>query len=175
MDRARRCLKLYFEPDMTAEDRVAILEAFARALRDFPRWAVSRAFDGWEREQRRRPSPGDIVALTRAALQPVRDELAERQKALQPPEPPRVRSEAEKAAANEVLRRAGFTPRRMEVLPRKAEGGAPEQTEAHAPRPTHTFRTLDSVGLEVLRAARNANPLVQAARADAARADGPGE
>lgn len=90
MDRARRCLKLYFEPDMTAEDRVAILEAFARALRDFPRWAVSRAFDGWEREQRRRPSPGDIVALTRAALQPVRDELAERQKALQPPEPPRV-------------------------------------------------------------------------------------
>ncbi len=50
------------------------------ALSKFPDWAIQRAFDTWVRDEIRRPSPGHIVALARAELRQLTDELERRKR-----------------------------------------------------------------------------------------------
>lgn len=114
MERTRVCLSCFFEPNMAAEDRAAMMDEFGRALRDFPRWAVSKAFDVWMRTSQRRPSPGEIAILAGRELKTVTDEIALRRKLEVQPEPPR--SKPDPAAAAEILNRAGWTPNRMAAI-----------------------------------------------------------
>lgn len=72
---------------MVPADRAAMIEEFGKALRSFPKWAVVGAFDDWMATARRRPAPGDIVALASKRVQRLTTEIAERKKA--EPEPVR--------------------------------------------------------------------------------------
>lgn len=78
--RANTVLSLYFDPDDDQETRAAIRHEFVVALKDYPNWAVQRAFDAWVKSNRRRPTPCDIVILVGHVMKPLTDELARRER-----------------------------------------------------------------------------------------------
>jgi hypothetical protein len=175
LDRARVTLKLFFERDMSDLDKAEMLEEFGRALRDLPRWAVSQAFDRWNREQRRRPAPGDIVELAKQAMRRVTDELADRRRegdgsALPGPETdPRERAEMAERAKR-ILEEAGFTARRIDLVNRFPTARTVEEAEARLESlPPHWSKAVAPDGREMaaLRAERAANPIMRAAMEDA--------
>lgn len=131
LERTRVCLSCFYEPDMAPEDRAAMMDEFGRALRNFPRWAVSKAYDGWMRTAHRRPSPGEIAILAGRELKAVTDEIALRRKLEVAPEAPREKPDA--AAAAEILNRAGWTPSRMDAI-RRAHPMVGSMSEAETAR-----------------------------------------
>lgn len=177
MERAKTCLKLFYEPDMTAQDRVGMLESFARALRFIPKWAVSRAFDVWERDNTRRPAPGNIVKLARDEVKRFSDEVAYRERQAQLPPAsdsgPRGPTPQEKEMASRVLQQAGFTPRRLELTRDRPMAGSVEELEAVPDREPHWTELVDPDGPEMaqLRKSRDENKLIQQARAAQAKKD----
>ena len=80
LDRTRTCLKLYYDPDMSAADRADMMDSYRKALSSRPKWAVAKAFDEWERTGTRRPSPADLDKLAGKAMQVLTDEIARRKK-----------------------------------------------------------------------------------------------
>lgn len=159
---------------MSAEDRADMLDLYAKALSTYPRWAVSRGFDQWEKSGTRRPSPGEIAILASRAVKEMTDEVARRAKAVAPPEPPREPVSAERAA--EIMAEAGFTPKRIEAIraaPMAASVAEAEERFA-APPARHWTETASAADLAQLTAARAKNKLMQEGMADAARkADAP--
>ena len=133
LERTRVCLSCFYEPDMAPEDRAAMMDEFGRALRTFPRWAVSKAYDAWMRTSHRRPSPGEIAILAGRELKAVTDEIALRKKLEVALEPMREKPDANAAA--EILARAGWTPQRMDAI-RKAHPLVGSMNEAEAARAT---------------------------------------
>lgn len=176
LDRTRICLKAFYEPDMSHEDRAAVMDEFARALRGYPRWAVSRGFDGWMKSGTRRPSPGDIVILAGRAMQEITDELKRRERiAEQQAEdnaPPRCSADM----SARLMAQAGFTPKRLEAVRKSpmALTFADAEAVADAPPKPHWTETVtaDSPAMEQLRRARAANPMMRAAMENARRAGG---
>lgn len=170
LDRTRVMLKLYYDPDMDAADRASMIDSYARALRFQPRWAVAQAFDEWERTGKRRPSPGELVWLATEAVDRLRKEVQyrDRMAALPRPYKPTPMCEAEKARTNEILSRAGFTPKRFEAVRAKPMAVSRDELEAAetAPRRAHWSELVapDSPEIEALRKARDANPLIRQAR-----------
>ncbi|WP_343502119.1 hypothetical protein [Alloyangia pacifica] len=151
---------------MSADDRVAMLDSFARALRDIPRWAVSQAFDAWEREERRRPAPGEIVHRARAAVDRFAAELRHRSAQALPPEPERDRATGDQTRA--AMEAAGFTPRRLDQVRRHPTARTEAELEAGSPdRVPHWTESADPAGSEMaaLERARAENPMIAAARA----------
>lgn len=128
MVRAKQCLALFFEVDRTAEDRVGVLEAFGKALRFQPKWAVSQAFDEWERTMTHRPSPANIVKLANDAVKPLHAEIRRREAATildEPKEPP-----ASPEARARILAEAGFTPRRVQAVLSGRRTAGPKDVDA---------------------------------------------
>ena len=167
LERARVCLKAFFEPGMDDQDRAALLDEFARALRNVPRWAVARGFDTWMRTRTRRPSPAEINIEAQAAIRELTDELAHRKRMAAPGEPQAPRVDAE--TAERTLQRYGFTPKRMEAVRKAPMARTMDEalSRAEAPPRPHWTETADPDGPEMraLRAARDANPIVREARA----------
>lgn len=77
-NRTRVVLGMYYEKDVTPEDKAEMIEEFVRALRAFPAWATSQAFDSWAKQMSRRPSPAEIANRAISALRPFTDEIARR-------------------------------------------------------------------------------------------------
>lgn len=185
LERAQTVLNVGYIPDWTAQERAAVLDEFRKALRDFPKWAIVRAFDEWVRTSPRRPSPGEIVVLARKAVRPITDELAHRQRV----EEERKAEEAARLAqlptkdeADAICRSAGFTPQRMEAVRRHPMARSVDEAmaiEDGTAQPHWTETTPpEHPDHAQLRAARDRNPLVQEARRAAARAamrDDPGD
>lgn len=163
MERARVCLSCFYEADMSPEDKAAMIDEFGKALRSFPKWAVAGAFDDWMAQHHRRPSPGEIVMLTKSRVKRFTDELRYRQ----PPEEP-AREPVDKDAAAEILARAGFDKRRTEAVQSKrmARDEAELYAEDNAERPAHWTETAapDDPRHEELRKARAENKLIQESR-----------
>lgn len=173
LDRARVCLKLYYDPEMDAADRAAMLESYAKALSAYPRWAVAKGFDAWESTGVRRPSPAEIAILASRAVKELTDEVATRKKAEPPAEPERQPVDRDAAAA--IMERAGFTPKRLDAIRRAPMASSFAEAEALvAPsKKPHWTETVDYLGPEMaqLRAARMANPLMRAGMDQAERRD----
>lgn len=170
IDRARICLKLFYDPDMSIDDRAEMMDKFGRALKDLPRWAVSKGFDQWEKTMQRRPSPGDIFILADRECNRIRDELADRSKMAQPTTPPpQPRDPATAEMAERMMQAAGFTPRRMEAVQRRpmATSEAELYANARQDRELHWTEKLapDHPEMVALRAARLKNPAMRAAMA----------
>jgi hypothetical protein len=147
-------------------DRADMLEEFRKALSHLPKWAVSKGFDEWARTMSRRPSPGEIGILAGRFLKSMTDELAYRAKEASyqaPSSPPVERSFDEKARAEVMLQKAGFTPKRMEAV--RSRPMARTHDELFAERTDerlHWTETVapDSPEMQQLRKARLANPLM---------------
>lgn len=163
LKRVNAVLGLYFDPDFDAETKALVREEFVRALAAHPDWAVQRAFDVWAKSQSRRPAPSEIVRLVELELKPLTDELArrrmsenERQKEQRiPPDPSRI---------NDIMRHAGFTPKRMEAVRKAPLAGSFAEAEAATARPRvpHWFETATEAQKTALNQARLANPLMRA-------------
>ena len=160
LDRTRACLRLYFEADMLPEERAAMIEEFGRALRDLPRWTIARAFDGWIKTGKRRPTPAEIRALAEAQVKPLTDEIARRQREAAPP-PDHDRQPVDRDAAAEIMARAGFTPARMEAIRHAPMANTWAEAETPA-APRRQSMPIDDAYMAAVRAARAANPLIQA-------------
>lgn len=168
LERVNVVLGLYFDPDQDPTTRAAVRAEFVRALREFPDWAVQRGFDAWVKTMSRRPSPGEIAILAQRQLQPLIDELGYR-KRMQEAQDERQASGpvVDASTASEILAKAGFTPRRMEaILSRPMPSSLDEADAEPAAKRPHWSETADPDGaaMQQLRAIRDGNPLVQAAR-----------
>lgn len=159
LTRAHTCLSLYFDPDIEPETKAGMRESFVRALEAFPLWAVMKAFDAWERQHKRRPSPGEIATLARAEIEPFTREL-ERRKRLQAESRPQERPVVDKDRANAILEAAGFTPKRMAAIRSAPMAGSIAEAEASVGGGTLGPLT------ERARAALDADPAVLRARAE---------
>ena len=164
LNRARVCLKAYYDPSMTDADRAEMLDIYGKALTPFPQWAVAKAFDEWEAAETHRPSPGHLVALAKKFVKRITDELAHRAKLEAPEDGEHVRTDSERAKAIEAMLKAGFTDKRFDAVKRKRmarseaelyEGGINE-------RVPHWSEGVaaDSPQMEALRKARAANPIM---------------
>ena len=165
-DRARKCLRLYFDPDMDNEDRAEMLGSFARALREYPKWVVAKGFDDWERTSAgRRPSPGEIVILASRVVKEITDELA-RRKREQAPDPEAAPPRVEGCAAERIMAAAGFTPKRIAAVRAAPMANSFGEAEARAAEPPvrHWTESATPAQLAQLQAARDANPLIIEAR-----------
>lgn len=98
---------------MSAQDKAEMIDLFGRALSRFPKWAVARGFDAWERTATRRPSPGDIAKHAQEAMRDIGEELAkrERQEAerIEAQRGPRIDPET----AQKILAEVGFRPKKI--------------------------------------------------------------
>ena len=102
-------LSAYFQPHEADEIKAAQLAWWCDELQDWTQEQVVWALRHWNRESPRiRPTPGDIVAICKAARG--RKVAAQRQ---QQPEEPNVRKPANPDAVREMLASAGFAPKRM--------------------------------------------------------------
>ncbi len=156
LNRTRPVLKLYYDPQMSDEDRAAMLDEFGRALRDVPFWAVSQAFDRWVKSRGRRPSPGEIMELANSELSRYSTELENRRQraemaAQKPknklaPEDQRVKAEA----AQSILVEAGFDLKRAARLSLNRMATTHDEREQDKPaRPLHWTKTADPDGPEM--------------------------
>lgn len=102
-------LSAYFQPSEREEIRTAQLAWWCDTLQD---WTVEQVVYGlrrWNEDNpRRRPTPGDVLGL----LKRVRGQRLSAQVGRDTPEPERKRVTAADAA--EIMRQAGFAPRKME-------------------------------------------------------------
>lgn len=167
-------LGLYFDPDHDPKVRAAVRAEFVRALREFPDWAVQRAFDGWVKTMQRRPTPGEIAILAQREVKPLVEELDYRKRQAEAAAEREAAKEVVSAeAASAILHQAGFTPRRFDAMRAAPMATSFSEAEAatEAPSKPHWSERVaaDSPEWRTLRAARDANPLVQAARAAAER------
>ncbi|WP_420023750.1 hypothetical protein ACN9JG_06220 [Cereibacter azotoformans] len=157
---------------MLPEERAAVIDAFGRALAAYPRWAVSAAFDAYEKTGTHRPAPAQIVRLAEAELKRMTDEVS-RRKRDEEERAAAPRPTVDAASASAIMEAAGFTPRRIDAVRAMPMAGtfAEAEERVDAPRTLHWSEKAgpDAAEWEALRAARDANPLIQAAREDAAR------
>lgn len=176
LNRVNAVLALYFDHDLDRQVWATLREEYIRALAGYPDWAVMRAFDTWSRTGVRRPTPGEIVILASREVDPLHKELARRD---------RLRAEDEAAAAERkpcapeqasaLMIEAGFTVKRMEQVRAAPMALSFAEAEARATFPDATAaknRARLEPGGEwaaAVEAARAANPIIQEARAEAAR------
>lgn len=137
------------------------LVAYASRLRDYPADVVKQAVTVhvW----RYWPSWAELDEVCRDLVRPRRVMLAAK-----PPEPDPEpdRQPVSKERADEIMAKAGFTPKRMAALQAApmASTFAEAETKADAPPTPHWTQTASPEQLAQLQAARDANPLVVAAR-----------
>lgn len=126
-------------------------QSFLTALEPFPLWAILRAFDAWERQHRRRPSPAEIVALAKGEVEPyarVYDDRRRQEQAQAEYQRSLMRKPVDRRAASEIMELAGFTPKRIEAV--------------KAARMANTFSEAEAA----LRGGDPMGPMAAAARAD---------
>ncbi len=115
-------LSQYFASSVPAEMMAAIAEDWHEELRDFPAWALQKAFRWWMGEgnekRRQKPLPGDIAARARVEMGAVKVAESALRRFRQgvdagrfepEPQPERV----SKDAAARILEEAGFTAKRF--------------------------------------------------------------
>ena len=101
----------YWQTDMEPMLRAAVMCDWADELQDWTVEQVRWGLRQWRSENpRRKPNPGDIFGILKAQRGKV--EAAKMAALAPPPEPPRERITAERAA--EILAAAGLAPKRIE-------------------------------------------------------------
>ena len=58
----------FFVPDLPVAAQTALLVDWVEVLAEFPWWAIEEASREWLKSQTRKPTPGDIAKLCRAAV-----------------------------------------------------------------------------------------------------------
>lgn len=164
-------MNIGYQVNLSAEERVAVIEEYRKALRDFPLWAVDEAYNVAAREIPRRATPAELVILANRVRKPITDELAQREKlsnaALQ------AKAEAEKKPvsreeAKRIMDAAGFTFKRFIDIRERPMANTWTEVEHlnNVDVPTRHWsdgKTDNSPEMFALRASRAANPIMAAA------------
>ena len=107
--RAVTLLSHYWRDDDPVELTAAIGQDWADVLAGLPRDAIEQAAIRYLRsEPRKRPTPGAIYALARECMPPPVVEF-------RAPDPVRAKERARPEFVSELLRAAGFAPKKMEA------------------------------------------------------------
>lgn len=117
---------------MDPKERAEMLNLYAKALAGLPRWAVSQAYDQWERTESRKPTPADIVKLAEERMRPVREELEYRRKIdreKQEAKSEHFRPRVDPEAMQRILDAAGMTKERIEMVRRFPMARSMEEAE----------------------------------------------
>jgi hypothetical protein len=163
----------YFQPDQSEGVSSLVAGDWMDALEMFPQDAIEHACKSYLHSQpSRRPTIADIrnrvVAYMDARAKKV-PQSAPAQR-LAPPPRPSISQET----AQRILQEAGFTEERLNLVKRfpSAPGYAAAEAMSEKVVQAHWSEVADQDGpdMAALKAARDANPLVQAARAAQARA-----
>ena len=159
----------YWRTDDPPELIAEILADWMDVLEPFPGPAIEHACKTYLQSQpSRKPTPADIRNRAAAWV----DQRKPRAPALPPPPPPK-RDVVSAEAAQRILHEKGYTDAKFDLVRRfpTAPSMAEAERMAAAPVSRHWTDTADPDGPEMraLRAARDANPLIQAAREAAAR------
>lgn len=105
----RTVLSAYFQPHEAEEIKAAQLAWWCDELQDWTQEQVVWALRQWNRDNPRlRPTPGDILRMCKAARGRKLAAQARKQEAQE------ERQVISAEAANEIVAKAGFAPRRME-------------------------------------------------------------
>lgn len=167
LDRLNSMLVPFYEPD-DADTRTRLRSEFMLAMSRLPTWACLVGMDEAARTCERRPTPAHVVNLAKAAMRPIQDELARRDRI----ENQRLLDDTgptwdERQRSLRLMEEIGFTPRRLDAvraapMARTIEEAVPE---VEVKRP-HWSEGQDpnSPAMRQLQEARNANRLVQDAR-----------
>ena len=163
-NRTRILLKLYYDPDMGEHDRAEMIESYVRALRCYPKWAVSKAFNEWESTGTHRPAPAALVNLASAAVRRLTQEVKRRDQLKLAAEPIAEKTVDQLAAGQRDLIKNGFTPKRFDAVKRKRMAGSEAELYAGGinERTPHWTETVaaDSPQMALLRRARAENPMI---------------
>ncbi|MEM1150708.1 MAG: hypothetical protein AAGI03_09140 [Pseudomonadota bacterium] len=166
-------LALGYQARRTPAEQRGLEAEFLGALNGYPIWALAEACDAYVRQMNRPPTPNDIAIRATKAMAHFTDELARRAR-IEESDRERTERDAEDRkrrvvdpeVAERMVRDHGFTEERTKLLKRFPTAGSTAEAEAMAATPS-AFRTAPTP--EELKAARDANPIVQQARAAQAR------
>lgn len=117
---------------MDPQERAEMLNLYAKALGGLPRWAVSQAYDQWERTESRKPTPADIVKLAEDRMRPIREELEHRRKIEREKKEWQAsdgRPRMDPEAMQRILDEAGMTKERIAMVRRFPMAGSMEEAE----------------------------------------------
>lgn len=118
MARAAALLDPYYDKGTPQSIREIEMEDWADALADFPDWAIERAAKWWKGadnpQRRKRPLEGDIAARCKVEMMAVRAaEIRERSGWTGFSSSQETAERISPERASEILREAGFTPKRF--------------------------------------------------------------
>ena len=123
MARVAALLSPYYDKNTAQAVREIEAEDWLEALAPYPQWAIERAVRWWKSadnaDRRKKPLEGDISARCKVEMRGIGSlpEIMNRKATGRwiETEPPREKTtpEQRKSMANEVLAKAGFTPKRM--------------------------------------------------------------
>lgn len=142
-------LSNYFEKSVSQDTADALLENWVDHLADFPYWVVDYACRRWEKMDRRKPTPADIVKLASDRMLMCRDELERRyQSKLPPPEPhaPLTLEEKRNRAmvADQYLKKFGFgkfsRTRKANSVPHWSDGMTVEEENERMAEARKSYR-----------------------------------
>ena len=176
LKRAHRAYSTYYDPGFAPEMKADLLKQFVLTLKGIPAWAMHRAFDRWAREMARRPTPAEILAFARDEVEMLTREIARRDKESRDKDEYlklQQRKRVTGQRSTEIASQHGFTPERAAIL--KARPMARSWDEADAAREKletrHWSETADPDGsaMQQLRASRDKNELIRAARVTASK------
>jgi hypothetical protein len=174
IDRTNTVMNIGFQANLSPSERIAVIDEYRKALRDFPYWAVDKAFDAAAREIPRKPSPAELFTLANRERKPITDEIARRKKEAKEREEDRLSRQGSRCkaeAAERLTREAGFTAKRHEhIKSRPMANSWAEVEEAHDPASALPHWSVGKAEVDpemlALRAARAANPLMNPAQVD---------
>ncbi len=158
LKRTGNVIGLYYEPERDAQEKADAIDEFGKVLKDYPKWAVSAAFDNWTRTRTRRPSPAEIAILAEDALKPFYAEIKRRNPEEEPTNPV-----VSQDAAERICQQAGFTPKRLASLNRNPMATTFEEAETARPKNEHWSKTAtpDDPRWKILQESRAKNPLMK--------------
>ncbi len=152
---------------MSEKARAKVLSTYCPGLRNYPIWAIEKAFTDWAKTGRHRPAPADLIDLAAKAIRPLMHEIkhrAECEKASADDLPDRTPEE--KARAQALVDGAGYNPKRFRAG--RHQTGDDNATDDEQPkRRIHWTEAAAPGSAEIaeLNRERDGNKLIQQARA----------
>ena len=143
-----------------------MLTTYGKVLSEFPKWAVVKAFNEWERTGKHRPAPAALADIARAEVGKLAAELKMRQTFAGTTEPRPDKTFDQKVGAERILSKFKFTKERFDAVKRNCMAGNEEELYASkATINTHWTdnEPADSPRMSSLRKARSENQLMREA------------
>lgn len=175
--RLNAVMNIGYQGQMTATERAALLQEYLRSVAPYPAWAVHNAVDSAKKSTpSRRPEPGEITIHCERAIAGIKDEITWRKRKAEAENATEANASGNRVSgetAERIKQEFGFTVEALRAVHRAPMAKTIEEAREVAQRPNrpHWTETVspDDPRLRELQQAREANPIMRAARASAER------